>query len=69
MTERKTGRVKWFNQHAGYGFITVEDDKDVFVTLHDSEHDTLEEGEQVSFEVAEIRGTLQAVALERDISD
>lgn len=34
MTEqppRKLGRVKWFNKTSGCGFITVDDEKDIFV--------------------------------------
>jgi CspA family cold shock protein len=50
------GTVKWFSEKKGYGFITEEDGRDVFV--HYSSIDmpgfkTLAEGEQVSFEVEE----------------
>lgn len=50
------GTVKWFNEKKGYGFITEEDGRDVFV--HYSSIDmpgfkTLAEGEQVNFEVEE----------------
>jgi len=50
------GTVKWFSDQKGYGFIEVEDDKDVFV--HHSAIDgagfkTLAEGDQVSFDVEE----------------
>ena len=48
--------MKWFSDQKGYGFIEVEDDKDVFV--HHSAIDgagfkTLAEGDQVSFDVEE----------------
>ena len=48
------GKVKWFNDAKGFGFITQENGQDVFV--HHSEikgdgYRTLEEGEKVEFEV------------------
>ena len=55
---RLTGRVKWFNNKAGYGFITVSDesqsDIDVFVhhsaiTIPDHQYKYLVQGEYVSF--------------------
>ncbi len=51
-----TGTVKWFSNQKGYGFITPENGKDVFV--HHSEiqgegYKSLEEGQKVSFEVAD----------------
>lgn len=50
------GTVKWFSEKKGYGFITEEDGRDVFV--HYSSIDmqgfkTLAEGEPVRFEVEE----------------
>lgn len=48
------GRVKWFNDKKGYGFIETNDQGDVFVhhTAIESEgFRTLSEGERVSFEV------------------
>jgi CRISPR-associated protein (TIGR03986 family) len=53
--QRKTGRVKWFNDAKGYGFIDVEGETDdVFVhfsALSGTGHRTLNEGERVAFEV------------------
>ena len=48
------GKVKWFNDQKGYGFITWDDKNDYF--LHFSEiqmegHKTLHEGDSVSFDV------------------
>ncbi len=49
------GKVKWFNDAKGYGFIVPEDGgKDVFVHFSAIEMDgfrTLDEGQEVAFEV------------------
>ncbi|MBU4194169.1 MAG: cold-shock protein [Actinobacteria bacterium] len=52
----ESGVVKWFNPEKGFGFIERESGDDVFVHFSDivSEgYRTLEEGDAVSFEVAE----------------
>ena len=59
------GKIKWFNPAKGYGFI--ENDaggKDIFLhvsALEQAGIDTLEEGEAVSFEIAENRGKENAI--------
>jgi CspA family cold shock protein len=48
------GTVKWFNHVKGYGFISSEGDLDVFVhhsSIEGSGFRTLQEGEQVEFEI------------------
>lgn len=50
------GKVKWFNAQKGFGFIEVEGGNDVFVhysSILGSGHRTLDEGENVEFEVEE----------------
>ena len=50
------GTVKWFNSEKGFGFITKEDGNDVFVHFSAIQGDgfkTLEEGQQVSFDVTQ----------------
>lgn len=51
-----TGKVKWFNAEKGYGFITTDEGKDVFVHYSAIQIDgfkTLDDGDAVSFEVAQ----------------
>jgi len=50
------GKVKWFNAEKGYGFIEREDGDDVFVhfsAIQAEGFKTLEEGEEVEFEIVE----------------
>ncbi|WP_248628567.1 cold-shock protein [uncultured Enterococcus sp.] len=52
----QTGTVKWFNAEKGFGFITGEDGKDVFVhfsAIQGEGFKTLEEGQSVTFDVEE----------------
>ena len=49
-----TGQVKWFDSKKGYGFITREDGKEVFVHFSGIVSDsfkTLNEGQKVAFEL------------------
>ncbi len=48
------GRVKWFSNQKGYGFITPESGKDVFVhhsVIQGEGYKSLEEGQEVEFEI------------------
>ena len=52
----KTGQVKWFNAEKGYGFISIQGEDDVFVHFSAIQTDgfkTLEEGQEVQFEVVQ----------------
>ena len=58
-----TGRVKWFSEKKGYGFIEREGDKDVFVrfpAIQEEGFRSLHEGEKVAFEVIEKERRLEA---------
>ena len=51
-----TGTVKWFNDAKGYGFITTEEGKDVFVhfsAIQGEGFKSLAEGDAVSFDLEE----------------
>ena len=51
-----TGKVKWFNAEKGFGFIESSEGNDVFVHFSAIQTDgfkTLEEGQEVSFEIVE----------------
>jgi cold shock protein len=57
------GRVKWFNDAKGYGFITQEGGEDVFVhysAIQAQGFKSLAEGDQVEFEVTRGPKGLQA---------
>jgi CspA family cold shock protein len=57
------GKVKWFSNEKGYGFITSDDNDDYFVHFTAVEGDgfrTLDEGQRVEFDVEEGRKGPQA---------
>ena len=62
------GKVKWFNAKKGYGFISSDTGEDVFVHFSSIQSDgykTLDEGEEVEFEVEKDNKGLKAKNVQR----
>jgi CspA family cold shock protein len=60
------GRVKWFNEQKGFGFISKDDGNDVFVHFSAIKRDgfkSLDEGDEVEFEVSQGPKGLQATSV------
>lgn len=63
MSNRETGTVKWFDNAKGYGFIQRTEGEDVFVhfkQIKGEGYRTLQEGQQVQFNVVQGPKGLQA---------
>ena len=56
MSDLNTGRVKWFNEAKGFGFIARENGSDVFVhysAINGTGFRTLTEGQEVQFSITQ----------------
>ncbi len=63
MQLRSRGKVKWFNERRGFGFIEREDGDDLFVhysAIAGQGFKTLEEGQEVEFDIIDGPKGLQA---------
>ena len=63
-----TGKVKWFNAQKGFGFIEQEGGEDVFVhysAISGDGYKSLEEGQEVQFEVVPGRQGSQAANVQK----
>ena len=64
-----TGKIKWFNPAKGYGFIeNGTGGKDVFLhvsALEKAGIDTLQEGEEIEFEIGENKGKQNAINIKK----
>lgn len=64
-----SGICKWFNNEKGYGFLTGEDGKDVFVhytaIVSDEERKSLYEGDKVTFDVVDCERGVQAANVQK----
>lgn len=64
---KQVGKVKWFNDGKGFGFIERENGNDVFVHFQNiimSGHKTLKEGEHVKFDIEKTAKGEQAINVE-----
>lgn len=62
------GKVKWFNNAKGYGFIEYKDNEDIFVhysAIKGNGYKTLNEGDMVHFELVHTTKGLQALDVQQ----
>jgi len=63
-----TGKVKWFNDQKGFGFIAADNGKDVFVhhsVIEGEGFRTLQEGETVEYEYEDSAKGMKATKVKR----
>ena len=66
-----TGKVKWFNDQKGFGFISSDQNRDVFVhhsVIEGDGYKTLEDGETVEYEAEDSPKGLKALKVRRSVT-
>lgn len=66
-----TGKVKWFNDQKGFGFISADNGKDVFVhhsVIEGQGFRTLEDGETVDYEAEDGPKGMKATHVRRNLA-
>ncbi len=66
----QTGKVKWFNDAKGYGFIETSEGKDIFVhfsAIQSEGFKSLAEGQAVTFEIVDGAKGPQAANVQRSV--
>ena len=64
MSKKERGRVKWFKEQKGFGFIEIDDGKDIFVHKSQVEEE-LKPGDVVEFQTKDSRKGLIAVQVKK----
>ncbi|MBC1944390.1 cold-shock protein [Listeria booriae] len=64
----QNGKVKWFNNEKGYGFLEMENGEDIFIhftAIQGDGYKSLDEGQAVTFEIVEGNRGPQAANVEK----
>ncbi|MBA3925019.1 cold-shock protein [Listeria sp. FSL L7-1582] len=65
----QNGKVKWFSNEKGYGFLEIENGEDIFIhftAIQGDGYKSLDEGQSVTFEIVEGNRGPQATNVQKD---